>query len=96
MSVENMYVFDTVHRLRALELEDTLIKIDVDLVAAKHGDGRGFVKAEDLRVVLDAASSTATGSVRYDVRIEVPKYDNVWVYYGENEQETYKLYGTIE
>lgn len=54
------------------------------------------IKAEDLRVVLDAESSTATGSVRYDVRIEVPKYDNVWVYYGESEQETYKLYGTIE
>ena len=54
------------------------------------------IKAEDLRVVLDAGDSAATGSVRYDVRIEVPKYSNVWVYYGENEQDTYKLYGTIE
>ncbi len=54
------------------------------------------IKAEDLRVILDAGSGTATGSVRYDVRIEVPKYSNVWVYYGETEQDTYKLYGTIE
>ncbi len=54
------------------------------------------IKAEDLRVTLDAGSSTATGSVRYDVRIDVPKYSNVWVYYGESEQDTYKLYGTIE
>ncbi len=54
------------------------------------------IRPEDLRVVLDASGDVGTGSVRYDVRIEVPKYSNVWVYYGERGQESYKLYGTVE
>ena len=53
------------------------------------------ITAADLKVTLDAASNTGTGSVRYTVRITVPKYDDVWVYYGKDDAEAYRLYGTL-
>jgi hypothetical protein len=46
----------------------------------------------DLRAVVDAGANTGLGSVRYAVRIEVPAYDDVWVYYGEEGQSTYGIY----
>ena len=54
------------------------------------------IDADDLRVVLDASSNTGTGSVRYNVRIELPEHNNVWVYYGVGDQMGYTLYGTLE
>ncbi len=54
------------------------------------------IKAEDLVVTLDAAGSTATGSGRYAVRITVPEYNSVWVYYGKDDASVYRLYGTLE
>ena len=54
------------------------------------------ITAKDLEVVLDASSSTGSGSVRYAVRVRVPKYPDVWVYYGENGQAGLELYGTVE
>ena len=46
----------------------------------------------DLRAVVYAGANTGLGSVRYAVRIEVPAYDDVWVYYGEEGQSTYGIY----
>lgn len=54
------------------------------------------ITAKDLVVTLDAASNTDSGSVRYAVRITVPKYNNVWVYYGKGDASAYRLYGTLE
>ncbi len=54
------------------------------------------ITAKDLAVTLDASSNTGTGSVRYLVRITVPKYNNVWVYYGKDDASAYRLYGTLE
>ncbi len=58
------------------------------------GDARDLrnITAEDLVVVLDAAGSTGTGSVRYGVTITVPSYPSVWVYYGD---DGYYVYGTL-
>lgn len=46
----------------------------------------------DLKAVVDAGATTSLGSVRYAVRIEVPAYDDVWVYYGEEGQSAYGIY----
>lgn len=54
------------------------------------------ITPKDLKLTLDASSNTATGSVRYTVRITVPKYNNVWVYYGKDDASAYRLYGTVE
>lgn len=54
------------------------------------------ITPEDLKIVLDASSNNGIGSVRYDARVVVLKYSNVWVYYGSSEQDGYKLYGTLE
>ncbi|MBQ7038478.1 MAG: hypothetical protein IJN61_05170 [Clostridia bacterium] len=54
------------------------------------------ITAKDLKLTLDASGNAATGSVRYAVRITVPKYDNVWVYYGKDDASAYRLYGAVE
>ncbi len=54
------------------------------------------ITADDLKITLDAASNNGTGSVRYTVRISLPEYNNVWVYYGEHGASPYRLYGTLE
>ncbi len=54
------------------------------------------ITPNDLTLTLDASSNTGTGSVRYLVRITVPKYQNVWVYYGKEDADMYRLYGTLE
>lgn len=54
------------------------------------------ITSKDLLLTLDASSNTGTGSVRYLVRITVPKYQDVWVYYGKDEASLYRLYGTLE
>lgn len=54
------------------------------------------ITAKDLAVTLDASSNTGIGSVRYLVRITVPKYSDVWVYYGKDDASAYRLYGTLE
>lgn len=54
------------------------------------------ITAKDLEIVLDAAKNSGAGSVRYDVRVRVPKYNDVWVYYGVSEQDGFELYGTVE
>ncbi len=54
------------------------------------------ITANNLQVTLDAASNTGNGAVRFAVRITVPKYNTVWVYYGDNEASDYRLYGTLE
>lgn len=54
------------------------------------------ITAKDIELVLDASSNTGVGSVRYNVRVTVPKYPDVWVYYGTEEQSGYRLYGTVE
>ncbi len=51
------------------------------------------ITAKDLVVTVDASSSTGTGSVRYAVRITVPKYKDVWVYYGT---DNYYLFGQLK
>lgn len=54
------------------------------------------ITAADLKLTLDASSNTGSGSVRYTVRITVPKYPTVWVYAGADDTAAYKLYGTLE
>ena len=54
------------------------------------------ISADDLVLTLDAGSTTGTGSVRYSVRITVPSHPEVWVYYGDGEQDGFKLFGTLE
>ncbi len=54
------------------------------------------ITAKDLKLTLDASGNGATGSVRYAVRITVPNYNNVWVYYGKDDAAAYRLYGTVE
>ena len=54
------------------------------------------ITAKDLKVTLDASGNTAGGSVRYAVRITLPKYPAVWVYYGADDAAAYQLYGTLE
>ncbi len=54
------------------------------------------ITPNDLALTLDASSNTGTGSVRYLVRITVPKYQNVWVYYSKEDADMYRLYGTLE
>lgn len=54
------------------------------------------ITANDLQITLDASSNTGSGSVRYTVRITVPKYPGVWVYYGADDSTPYQLYGTLE
>jgi YbbR domain-containing protein len=54
------------------------------------------ITSKDLLLTLDASSNTGTGSVRYLVRVTVPKYQDIWVYYGKDEASLYRLYGTLE
>ena len=54
------------------------------------------ISADDLVLTLDAGSNTGTGSVRYSVRITVPSHPEVWVYYGDGDQDGFKLFGTLE
>ena len=49
----------------------------------------------DLIAVVDAGANSSLGSVRYAVRIEVPSYDDVWVYYGAENQTGYEIYATV-
>lgn len=51
------------------------------------------IAATDLVVTVDASGGTGTGSVRYAVRITVPKYKDVWVYYGT---DNYYLFGQLK
>lgn len=67
-----------------------------DIVLCGNANTLRHIKPEDLVLTLDASSDTATGSVRYTVRVTVPKYPSVWVYYGTDDTAAYKLYGTIE
>lgn len=67
-----------------------------DIVLCGNAATLRRITAADLAVTLDAASNTGSGSVRYAVRITVPKYDNVWVYYGKDDAEAYRLYGTLK
>ncbi len=67
-----------------------------DIVVCGNAATLRRITAKDLVVTLDAASNTGTGSVRYAVRITVPKYNNVWVYYGKDDASAYRLYGTVE
>lgn len=43
--------------------------------------------SEDLVATIDAASNTNKGSVRFEVRITAPDYPDVWVYYGETDEQ---------
>ncbi len=54
------------------------------------------ITPNDLALTLDASSNTGVGSVRYLVRITLPEYQNVWVYYGKEDADMYRLYGTLE
>ncbi len=67
-----------------------------DIVLCGNAATLRNIKAEDLVLTLDASSNTATGSVRYTVRVTVPKYPSVWVYHGADDAAAYKLYGTME
>lgn len=67
-----------------------------DIVVCGKEDILRKLTANDLQLILDASSNTGTGSVRYTVRIQVPKYPDVWVYYGSDDQSPYVLYGTLE
>ncbi len=67
-----------------------------DIVICGNAATLRRITAKDLAVTLDAASNTGTGSVRYTVRVTVPKYNNVWVYYGKDDAAAYRLYGTLE
>ncbi len=67
-----------------------------DIVLCGKAATLNKIKATDLELAIDAAANSGIGSVRYDVRINVPNYPDVWVYYGDNEQSGYKLYGSIE
>lgn len=67
-----------------------------DIVLCGNAATLRRITAKDLVVTLDAASNTGTGSVRYAARITVPKYNNVWVYYGKDDAAAYRLYGTVE
>ena len=53
------------------------------------------IRATDLHVVVDVKSESTLGQRTCISRISVPKYDNVWVYYGENEKG-YQLLTTVE
>lgn len=67
-----------------------------DIILCSSHDTLRRITAKDLMITLDAGSNTGTGSVRYAVRITVPKYDNVWIYYGKDDASAYRLYGTLE
>ncbi len=67
-----------------------------DIVLCGHTATLRRITADDLKLTLDASSNTGSGSVRYTVRITVPDYPSVWVYYGEDDAAAYKLYGTLE
>lgn len=55
------------------------------------------IKADDLVIEVDASTTNELGSVRYDVRVVLPEeYSSVWVYYGVDDTESPKLYGTLE
>lgn len=61
------------------------------------GDARllNRITEKDLVIELDAAGNTGNGSVRYGVKVLVPEYPTVWVYYGDASQSGYILYGTL-
>lgn len=67
-----------------------------DIVVCGNAATLRRITAKDLVVTLDAASNTGIGSVRYAVRITVPQYNTVWVYYGKEATDAYQLYGTLE
>ena len=67
-----------------------------DIVLCGNAATLRRISAKDLVLTLDAASNTDTGSVRYLVRVTIPKYNNVWVYYGKDDASAYRLYGTVE
>ena len=61
------------------------------------GDGKLLKKItpEDIVIEIDASTVNELGSARYDVRISVPSYPTVWAYYGADDTEAPKLYGTL-
>lgn len=67
-----------------------------DIVLCGNAATLRRITANDLQLTLDASSSTGSGTVRYTVRIDIPRYPNVWVYYGKDETAGYKLHGTLE
>ncbi len=67
-----------------------------DIVLCGNAATLRRITAKDLKLTLDASGTAATGSVRYTVRITVPNYHNVWVYYGKDDASAYRLYGTVE
>lgn len=54
------------------------------------------IKADDLVMEVDASAVDESGTVRYAVRVSTPDHPAVWAYYGEDETDAPKLYGTLE
>lgn len=53
------------------------------------------ITAADLKATVDAGSNPNSGSVRYPMRIDVPGYDDVWVYYGAEGDVGYEIYASV-
>lgn len=75
----------------------TLQEQQVDIILCGDAKSLREIKPDHFRLEVDAASVSESGSVRYDVRVLPPKgYTSVWVYYGVDDSEAPKLYGTLE
>ncbi len=86
----------TVENLPAGKMITLQSQVLSDIVLCGNTATLRRITDKDLKLTLDASGNAATGSVRYTVRITVPKYDNVWVYYGKDDVSAYRLYGTVE
>ena len=53
------------------------------------------LEASDLRVTIDMAEATSSGNLSvYPARITIPGKNNMWVYYGEDPQDSLSVYVT--
>ena len=53
------------------------------------------IKASDLSVVIDMENDNTVGPLLHQVTINIPGYNDVWVYYGAAETSGYEIYLSI-
>ena len=74
----------------------TLQEQQVEFTLCGDSKQLGRIKADDLVMEVDASAVDESGTVRYAVRVSTPDHPAVWAYYGEDETDAPKLYGTLE
>lgn len=53
------------------------------------------IREKDLSVVIDMGESDV-GFIKYLVRVNIKDYNNVWVYYGEENADGFEIYVTVQ